>query len=145
MSDEEEGISDEEFSCELLRKYLEAQELSGFQVRVHPNDPPDIVVKMKNGDRWGVEVTRVYQEAMGYNKEKIMSSKDLIVPLRQYGEELDRITRNQRTRDYILFLGLLGPEPDDPLNQNAVLFDKNGRLKRGHLFANILKEMVIKR
>ena len=97
--------ADEKFALELLRNYLCEHGDSEFRCEVNANDPPDIIVKWKNGERWGVEVTQTYQQVVSSDGSRIVSSEQVLVLHRRFAQELGRTTENIRKLDYFLGLG----------------------------------------
>ena len=115
------GISDEEFACELLRHYLSMH--FGGTSRCEPmtKDPPDLVATLVDGVRWGVEVTRAYQQVPLPGKEKLGSTEALMVNLECWAAGVGDRTAGLRSRRYVL---RLGPSVLSLWGDTADLFDK---------------------
>ena len=102
------GRTDEESSRGLLMDYLMNQGESDFKCEVNTKDPPDLVITWEDGTKWGVEVTRTYQQfAKGGNTGRIASA-GITESLWRFVEELEEATRDERTRNYVLSVG---PDP----------------------------------
>ena len=71
---------------------------------VNADDPPDLVVTWENGDKWGVEVTRTYQQVAPFVEGEPVSSEGIIAPLRIFAEQLGEKTQDIRKRGYTLCL-----------------------------------------
>lgn len=115
------GISDEQIASELLRDYL-SQHFSGTpRCELTTKDPPDLVVTLASGVRWGVEVTRAYQRVRLPGKDKLGSTQALEANLERWAAEVGDRTIGIRKRSYDLHLGpgVLGLWGD-----TADLFDK---------------------
>ena len=116
MTENAEANLDERMACELLRNYLRKRAVTKFKCEVSENDPPDLVVTWNTGVRWGVEVTRAYQqvEPIGNNFDKkakmpSVSSEGVAAALRAFARKLEETTEPIRNRDYSLYLEGPGP------------------------------------
>ena len=99
------GNSDEEIACELLRDYL-SQHFGGTpRCELTPEEPPDLLATLADGVRWGVEVTRAYQQVRLPGKEELGSSEALVVNLERWAAAVGCRTAGIRTRGYLLHLG----------------------------------------
>lgn len=128
-------VPDEKHACRLLTEYFATQGQFGVKCKQSSLDPPDLLVRWKDGSLWGVEVTRTYLQVAkptptGHSAKprttpspKLIASAELIEPLRTWGEALGQETTCIRKRDYTLFLG---PPPADSLGLSArpINFDK---------------------
>ena len=115
------GISDEEFACELLRDYLLRNFDGTPRCEEAPKDPPDLVATLANGVRWGVEVTRAYQQVPLPGKAKLSSTEALVVDLECWAAGVGDRTAGLRSRRYVLHLG---PGALSLRGDTADLFDK---------------------
>ncbi len=115
------GISDEQFACELLRDYLSRHFGGTPRCELATEDPPDLVATLATGVRWGVEVTRAYQQVPLAGKEKLSSTEALETNLKRWAAKVGDRTARLRKRRYVLHLGpgVLSLRRDD-----ADLFDK---------------------
>ena len=69
------------------------------------SDPPDLIATLPNGERWGVEVTRAYQQVRLPGKDELASSEALFTNLQRWSEAIGEKTVVMRARGYSLFLG----------------------------------------
>ena len=67
MTAHTEAKTDERFALELLSKHLPILWGSKVCCAVNEDDPPDLVVTWENGEKWGVEVTRTYQQVPSFD------------------------------------------------------------------------------
>jgi hypothetical protein len=102
-------LSDESFALELLKTHLTNEGKSGFHCEVNENDPPDIVITWQRGKRWGVEVTRTYQQVEQIGTLKTVSSEDVSARLQRFADELGEELKPILRQNYILALGGPGP------------------------------------
>ena len=109
LSDLGGPVPDERFACGLLSDHLTMRAVSEFQCTVIEDDPPDLVVTWENGARWGVEVTRTYQQVESLGGEKPVSSAQTAATLRNFAEQLREKTKGIRKRGYTLHLEGPGP------------------------------------
>lgn len=108
----ETAIADEDLARQLLEAHLSDSGRSGFHCCRNPSDPRDLVVDWGNGSRWGVEVTRLYQNVQPITADpsaKPVSSEDVRSSLDRFGKQLGEETEAIRSRDYTLFLSSPGP------------------------------------
>lgn len=99
------GISDEEFACELLRDYLSRNFGGTPRCELVTEDPPDLVATLANGVRWGVEVTRGYQQVPLPGNEELGSTEALVSNLGRWAAKVGDRTAELRKRRYVLHLG----------------------------------------
>ena len=113
-SDSHARKKDERFSLGLLRNYLKQRFDTASTCDEISNDPPDLTAILPNGERWGVEVTRAYQEVKLPGKEKVASSEALCVDLERWADSIGERTAEMRVLGYSLFLGpgSLALDPD---------------------------------
>jgi len=78
--------------------------MSEFRCNINAKDPPDLIITWKHGERWGVEITRTYQQVRKIGKAENISSKEVSEPMRAFGDELGKETENERRYDYTLYL-----------------------------------------
>lgn len=112
MTQGAEANTDESFALDLLEGHLTSRGASEFQCDKNLNDPPDLVVTWESGERWGVEVTRAYQQVEQIGKANAVSSvssQQESAFLRAFAEKLGEEVEDIRERDYILYLEGLGP------------------------------------
>jgi hypothetical protein len=95
---------DEEIARHLLQEHLRVLRADPVDVALNPTDPPDLIVTLTNGDRWGVEVTRSYQQVERMGMDKRVSVPTTTEFMRLRAEELDRDSRDIRKRDYVISL-----------------------------------------
>ena len=107
--DSAKSSSDERIACDLLVDHLTKFETTEFRCEVNSNDPPDLVVTWKTGTRWGVEVTRAYQQVEAIDEARFVSSEHVAARLWAFAERLGETTEPIRSRDYILYLEGPGP------------------------------------
>ena len=117
MTENAKANLDERFALELLRNHLITFGAIEFQCEVNTNDPPDLVVTWKTGTRWGVEVTRAYQQVEAIDTTASVSSEQVAAPLRAFAERLGESTEPIRSRGYSLYLE--GPGPFSSWEQSA--------------------------
>lgn len=115
------GISDEQFACELLRDYLSRHFGGTPRCGLATEDPPDLVATLATGVRWGVEVTRAYQQVPLPGKEKLGSTEALEANLKCWAAKVGDRTAGLRKRRYVLHLG---PGKLSLWGDTADLFDK---------------------
>ncbi|MDE0103125.1 MAG: hypothetical protein OXN89_12160 [Bryobacterales bacterium] len=97
--------SDEELASELLRDYL-AKHFGGAPCCERAtDDPPDLVATLATGVRWGVEVTRAYQQVPLPGKDELGSTEAVMANLTRWAEDLGVRTAGFRMRRYVLHLG----------------------------------------
>jgi len=102
--------SDESLALELLKVYFAGQGVSGCRCELNVSDPPDTVVIWDSGERWGVEVARVYQRVKKIGSDtNPVSSETVAASLRRFADELGKKTTRSRLRDYLLYLEMPGP------------------------------------
>lgn len=89
----------------MLHDHLTQQGESGFECKVSCDDPPDLIVEWDSGDRWGVEVTRAYQQVVLNDCENPVSTDALYARLSRFADKLEKQTRHIRKRSYYLGLG----------------------------------------
>lgn len=108
MQDCTAKASDEQFALGLLKDFLANCGEAGCRCEINVDDPPDLVVTRENGEHWGIEVTRVYQQVeeirKGAGAPKRVSSETVYVQLNNFAERLGQETANLRGRGYALFL-----------------------------------------
>ena len=109
MTENAEANLDEGFALELLKNYLIEHGATEFQCEVNANDPPDLVVTWETGTRWGVEVTRAYQQVEAIDKATPVSSEHVAAHLRTFAKTLGETTEHIRRRGYSLYLEGPGP------------------------------------
>ena len=126
MKHEPKAVSDEEFARELLTDHLSLQGRSGFRCEVNSNDPPDLLVAWADGSKWGVEVTRTYQQVAACGRTDEISSAQVTELLFRFGEELGEATKSMRKREYTLGLG---PDPGDVLTGPSIKFDRAWKMR----------------
>ena len=103
-------LSDESFALELLNTHLTNEGKSGFYCEDNEkNDPPDIVLTWEHGERWGVEVTRTYQQVTQVGTQKTVSSEEVSACFQKFADELEEKFRPIRRRDYTLVFEGPGP------------------------------------
>ena len=95
---------DETVARKLLRDHLTKHGGSGFQCKENADDPPDLVVKWANGDQWGVEVTRTYQQVEPFDESNFVSSEQVGAQLRAFAKQIEETTRSIRKRSYTICL-----------------------------------------
>ena len=100
-------ISDETFACNLLKGHLRSMDVVG-ECEVNPNDPPDVIVTLDGGERWGVEVTRTYQQVADFEDAKTVASENIRAALQRFGQKLGEECA-ERERGYTLYLEGPGP------------------------------------
>ena len=120
------GISDEQFACELLRDYLSSRYCGSPRCEVATEDPPDLVVTLANDVRWGVEVTRAYQQVPLPGKDELSSTEALVANLEGWAKKVGERTAGLRKRRYVLHLG---PGALSLKGDTADLFNKNWKKK----------------
>ena len=98
-------MSDEEFCLRLVEEHLSSEGKSGFSCDVNPHDPPDLLVTWDDGSRWGVEVTRTYQQVANQDRTSTISAAAITERLWAFGERVRESTENIRNRNYLLLLG----------------------------------------
>lgn len=96
---------EEEFARELLCDYLREQFGGEPVCERNERDPPDLVATLPSGVRWGVEVTRAYQQVSRPDEDKPVSSETVYVDLKRWADAVGERTAGSRTRDYFLHLG----------------------------------------
>ena len=100
------GCDDETLALSLLEDFLKAHSYSEFVCELSECDPPDLIVKFSKDARWGVEVTRTYQQIVGVSEqERLGSSEFLTARLEEFGKRLADLTVRERKLDYSIFLG----------------------------------------
>jgi hypothetical protein len=99
-------MSDEEFALELLIDHLSAHPTGEFWCEINVDDPPDLIVTWSDGQRWGVEVTRAYQQVEQIGKAGMVASATVSERLRRFAEELKE---EQRRRSYNIYFDVPGP------------------------------------
>ncbi len=109
MNKSTEVNPDEIFALKLLREYLADHVVLNFQCMGKANDPPDLIVEWENGERWGVEVTRTYQQVRSIKGSKVVSSETVHLPLENFAECLRNKFADKCERGYVLCLEGLGP------------------------------------
>ena len=97
--------SDEELARELLRDYLEKHFGGAPCCERATEDPPDLVATLATGVRWGVEVTRAYQQVPLPGKDELGSTAAVWANLKRWAEGLGVKTAGIRKRGYFLGLG----------------------------------------
>ncbi len=111
----ENGKIDENFARDLLLDYLKCQGYSGFSCEIASPDPPDLVILLSCGEKWGIEVTRVYQQVQNFKKggsntgSRIVPSATINAFLRRFAETLGKETENYRRCGYRIYLEGPGP------------------------------------
>ena len=109
MAENTDAKPDERFALGLLINHLTSCGESGFQCKCNANDPPDLIITRKHGERWGVEVARAYQQVEQIGRAEVVSSESVGAFLRAFGNELAGETEGKRLRDYALYLESPGP------------------------------------
>jgi hypothetical protein len=104
--------SDEAFALELLKAHFTSLGETGCQCEIDKNDPPDLVIIWQNGEQWGVEVTRAYQQVQRIGKPETVSSEEVSTFLWRFAEELEEKFKETRRRDYTFVLE--GPRSFNP-------------------------------
>ena len=104
-SDSHANNEDERFSLGLLRDHLRQRFGGESTCDVISNDPPDLIATLPNGERWGVEVTRAYQEVKLPGKDRRASSEALYSNLKRWADTIGAKTADMRVLGYSLFLG----------------------------------------
>jgi len=94
--------SDERFAFGLLMDHLTGRGETDFQCEINTNDPPELIVTWMQGERWGVEVTRAYQQVDQIGTAETVSSEDVGAFLRTFATKLAEETDDKRHRDYLL-------------------------------------------
>ena len=112
---------DERFSLGLIRNYLRQRFGGESTCDVNCSDPPDLVATLPNGERWGVEVTRAYQQVKLPGKDKVASSEALYSDLKRWADAIGEKTVSLRAVGYSLFLG---PGPLSLRDDKPPLFDQ---------------------
>ena len=84
-------------------------------------DPPDLSATLPNGERWGIEVTRAYQQVRLPGKHEIASSEALYSDLKHWADGIGEKTTGLREVGYSVFLG---PGPLGLANDKAPLFNE---------------------
>lgn len=103
-------ISDELLALELLKVYFTDQGVSDCRCEINVSDPPDIFALWDNGERWGVEVARVYQRVKQVGSDtNHVSSEAVAASFRRFADELGKKTARSHLRDYSLYLEMPGP------------------------------------
>jgi hypothetical protein len=102
-------LSDESFALELLETHLTNLRVSGHHCAINENDPPDIVITWERGERWGVEVTRTYQQVEQVGTQKTVSSEEVSAYFQKFADELEEKFRPIRRRNYTLVFEGPGP------------------------------------
>lgn len=97
-------VSDEAVACRLLGDWLGGQGVSDFSCEIPKKDPPDLIVTFANGERWGMEVTRIYQQIRGSGSNATVSWPDVGEDLWDLGERIREATKEIRRRSYALHL-----------------------------------------
>ena len=100
---------DEEFALALVLDHLTNRQPSVSQCVRNLNDPPDLILAWEHGARWGVEVTRAYQQVDKIGNAKTVSSESVHRYLQDFGRELEEETRGARRFEYTLYLEGPGP------------------------------------
>ena len=113
-SDSHAKQTDERFSLGLLRDHLKRHFGDGSNCDEISDDPPDLTATLPSGERWGVEVTRAYQEVKLPGKDEMASSEALYSNLKRWADSVGEKTAGMRELDYSLFLGpgSLALDPD---------------------------------
>ncbi len=119
---------DEQFACGAVIDYLTNQGKSEFKCEVNAKDPPDLVVTWDDGARWGVEVTRTYQQVAKGSDACLMASAGVTEPLWRFVEDLEKATTGVRTLNYVLSVG---PDPIDVFQGTVPDFDREWRKRTG--------------
>ena len=88
MTEDVGGRSDDRFALGLLIDHLTTRGETDFQCEINTNDPPDLIITWKHRERWGVEVTRAYQQVDQIGKAETVSSEDVGAFLRAFSSEL---------------------------------------------------------
>ena len=102
--------SDEHFAAGLLDDYLRGAAKGPASCRINKSDPPDLTVTWEDGERWGVEVTRTYQQVELIGKEGASDSAVAVsTTLCAFALKLGEATEGIRKRDYQLYLEAPGP------------------------------------
>lgn len=83
-------MSDEEFARELLIDHLSTHPMGEYRCEINVDDPPDLIVTWSDGQRWGVEVTRAYQQVEQIGKAGMVASATVSERLRRFAEELKK-------------------------------------------------------
>lgn len=100
---------DEEFARLLLEAHLTSQGETGFSCEINRNDPPDLVARLGNGEQWGVEVVRAYQQVEQIGHDEAGSSETVRARLSAFAGKLEHQTEAIRRRGYVLYLEGPGP------------------------------------
>ena len=99
------GISDEQFACELLRDYLSRHFDGTHRCEQTTDDPPDLIATLSTGVRWGVEVTRAYQQIPLPGKEELGSTEALMASLTCWAARVGDRCAGLRKHRYVLYIG----------------------------------------
>ena len=107
-------------------------------IEIAYDDPPDLIVRLPQEKMWGVEVTRVYDQAQSIGgRGALHPSKGISEGLLRFGEQVGNATHGIRKRDYTLLLNAPSPvlQRDEPLRQQAfsIWKDKVARKIRAHV------------
>lgn len=120
-SDSHANKEDERFSLGLLRDHLRQRFGDEPTCDVVSNDPPDLIATLANGERWGIEVTRAYQQVKLPGKDRMASSEALYSDLKRWADTIGTKTADMRVLGYSLFLG---PGPLALAPDRSPRFDK---------------------
>ena len=104
-----EANSDERIALQLLKEHLVDHAGRKFRCMVNANDPPDLIIKWEKGERWGVEVTRTYQQVSSIDESRVVSSETIYSYFSNFSEHLKKTFIGQCERGYVLYLE--GPAP----------------------------------
>jgi hypothetical protein len=100
---------DEKLALRLLEGHFAARGEKRFQCKHNPNDPPDLIIIWEDGARWGVEVTRAYQQVNQIGNTSIVSSEYTTATLLDFANKIGDEARDVRNRSYTLYLEGPGP------------------------------------
>lgn len=99
-------MSDEEFAQNLLINHFRTRATGGVGCKVNVDDPPDLIITWSDGQCWGVEVTRAYQQVEPIGKAGMTSSAEVSEALSAFATELKQ---QPRQRSYTLYFDMPGP------------------------------------
>lgn|GEM_PF-937674 len=96
--------SDEAVACRLLGDWLAGQGISDFRCEIAAKDPPDLILSFDDGERWGIEVTRTYQQVRRPGADVAESWRSIGEDLWKLGENIGKATKGMRRHSYTLHL-----------------------------------------
>ena len=127
------AISDEQFASELVRDYLSKHFGGTPRCELATEEPPDLVATLANGVRWGVEVTRAYQQVPLPGKERLGSTEALEANLECWAAQVGGRIAGLLKRRYVLDVG---PGVLSLWGGTADLFDKKWKTEAEEAIRN---------